>query len=320
MIYSGEKGASLFQKTFTTLNIETDCVRLLCVRGQSITLWAEAPIIPGLIESGRIEDPAGLGRIIEDLFRKTKAPKDRVFTTYIGFLAISRIITLPRLKDGKMREAILWAIRREMPVSPESIYISWQVLEKNRDGQKVFLLGTPKKLFEPFLKALLFAGIKPVTTTIKPLAVARMVDHSEAIVVDIEKETVSIVIQKRSIPEIIKTTLLPGDSVIEDTVKKTADDLLRMVNHYNSKHPESPIGSDVPVFLTGRGQNDSVISLLSEIFSRPVRLPELRHINCPDLPVMTYAANIGLCLMNIAPSNSSCIPHPVALNVQPDKL
>lgn len=310
----------MFKRTCATLNIESDSVRLLCVKGQSAGDRAEAPVPPGIIDGTWIRESNALGDVISGLFRKTGASKNRVAASFTGFRAITRIITMPRLNDRKMKEAITWAARREMPVPPEHLYITWQVLEKNRTEQRVFLLGTPKTLYEPLLQSLLSAGIKPAAVNIKPLALARIADRPDAIVLDLEKDNVNIVVQKRGIPEVIRTILQQEDSLIEDTVQKVSEIFSRTVEYHNTHNPEPLFGPDTPVILTGSLADDSALKLVSDRLSRPAMLPVSPLIAPPGLPAALFAANIGIGLRNTALPDSSTGLHPAALDLQPDRL
>lgn len=284
-------------KRINTLNIETDCVRLLSVQGRVISGWDEFPLPPGYVISTVIENPGGVAEVILELFRKTGISRSRVFVVLNDFRTVTRLVVMPKLKTGSMPEAIMWAAEREMPVPLDSLVISWQVIEKNESEQKVFIAGTPRHALAQLEKTLLLAGISPGIIDSKSLALSRLTAGGSAIIADMENGSNTLILKVNGIPAAVNTTVFsPGGSVIEDRVRKLTDDLFRAVDFYNSGHSDQRLSRELPLYLTGGSIAGDVPEMLRERTGRPVIVPEIPMKVRGEISPARYAANIGLVL------------------------
>ena len=315
----------MFSKSITTLNVEASSARVLSIRGRRVKRWGNVPLPPGLVRDNLVVDPIGVGTAIDGLFRSAKVSKSGVLVSLTGFRSVSRIVTLPKLSATLEKEAIRWTARREMPVPLEELYISWQVIGAQDTEQTIFLLGTPRNLFDPFYKALHKAGITPRAIDLKPLALARMVNRGEAIIIDLETESTSTIILVKGIPEVMHTIVVrPEELLLEERIQKLTDDLSRTVGFYKNAHPEHPLSSETPTFLTGEMVSDpKVVDLVQKNIDYPVKSPALGVKSPPDLPVPQYAVNIGLALREMLPRkrDKATLVHscPINVNILPTK-
>ncbi len=237
----------MFSKSITTLNIETSSARLLSVSGRRVKKWGEVPLPPGSVRDALILDPVGVGSAIDALFKSTGMSRSGVLVSLTGFGSVFRIATLPRLNAKIISEAIQWAARREMPVPLPKLHLSWQVIDTQDTEQRIFLLGTPRSLLDPFYQALRQAGIKPRAIELKPLALARMVNRTEAIIINLEDESTSTTVLLNGIPEVMHTIMVKTeDLLLEDRIQKLTEELTRTVSFYNSAHPEHSLSPATP--------------------------------------------------------------------------
>jgi len=289
--------------TITTLNIEGGSARVLSVRGRKVERWGTAPLPSESVRDALIIDPAGVGTVINNLFKSAKVPKSTVLVSVTGFRSVFRIITLPKLNATLIKEAIQWAARREMHMAVEELYLSWQAVSSDETEQRIFLLGTPRSLIDSVYQSLRAAGIKPRTVDLKPLALSRIVNRAEAIIIDLETESMSIIILSNGIPEVMHTIIVkPEESLLEDRVQKLTEDFSRTVSFYNQAHNEHPLDSTTPVFLTGEiASNPDVVALFQKSLGYPITPQEVVFRYSGDLPVYQYAVNIGLALRKLAP-------------------
>ena len=303
--------------------MEASSARLLSVSGGKVKRWADVPLPPESVKDAIILDPLGVGSALADLFKSTGVSRSGVLVSLTGFRSVSRIVTLPKLSTNLMEEAIRWTARREMPIPLAELYLSWQVIDTQDTEQRIFLLGTPRSLLDPFYQALRQAGIKPGALELKPLALARMVNQAEAIIIDLENESISTTILVNGIPEVMHTIMVKAEELLlEDRIQKLTEELTRTVSFYNSAHPEHPLSSATPAFLTGEMVSKlAVATLVQKGIKYPVELPASGVKFSPDLPVPQYAVNIGLALREMPASkwNKAAPVHscPVKINVLP---
>jgi type IV pilus assembly protein PilM len=288
---------SIFNQNIVTLNIESDSLRLLQVKGREIKKFGEAPIPQGLIRSALINDPLSVAKILSGLFSSLRVPRGNVIVAVNGFRSVSKIITLPRLKPYKLEEAVMWAAEKEMPVALKSLYITWQVIEKNDKEQSIYVLGTPRDILYALKKTLWIAGVGVKAYDSKPLALSRLGNRDDAIIIDMESETISTLVKMNGLPVIMQTTVLnPEYTMIVDRIKILTDDLLRTVDFYNTNHPEQKIDNETPVVMTGGIVTDSIPELVRNNTGRKVAVPDMPLVLPDEFPLSAYAVNIGLFL------------------------
>lgn len=309
----------MFSRSITTLNIEASSARVLNIRGRRVRRWGEVPLAHGAVRDAIVVDPAGVGSAIDGLFRSSRISKSGVLVSLTGFRSVTRIVTLPKLPATLMKEAIRWTARREMPIPLEELYLSWQVIGTQNTEQTIFLLGTPRSLLDSFYQALQKARIKPRAVDLKPLALARLVNRAEAIIINLEIESTSTTILVKGIPEVMHTMIVGSEELLlEKRAQKLTDDLSRTVSFYNNAHPEHPLSSETPAFLTGEMVNDpKVVDLVQKNIDYPVESPALGVKFSPDLPVPQYAVNIGLALREMLPRkrDKAALSHSCSIKV-----
>ena len=81
---------SIFNRKIRTLNIESDCIRVLSARGTLVKKWGEAPVPTGLIKSTLIKDPEQVGSLISGLFREAGISRSNVSVAVSDFRSVSR--------------------------------------------------------------------------------------------------------------------------------------------------------------------------------------------------------------------------------------
>ncbi|MBN2240741.1 MAG: pilus assembly protein PilM [Dehalococcoidales bacterium] len=288
---------SIFSKSITTLNIESDSIRLLQVKGKKVKKFGEAPIPPGLIRYTMINEPETVAEIISALFKRGKVSRRNVIVSMNGFRSVARYVYLPKLGKSKMDEAVKWAAEREMPVPLDTLCIWWQVLETSGNGQMVFLIGIPRNLLNALKKTLSIAGVKPKAIDSKPIALSRLSSNDNAIIADLENETISVVIKADGVPAIMHTLLMNADTTeIEDKVKRLSDDLFRTIEYYTNANKESSAIDNVSVCVSGGMITDGIPRTIQQSIGRKISLPDPVLVTPEEFPVYRYATNIGLFL------------------------
>lgn len=295
--------SSLPSRSTVTLNIEATSARVLVTDGRRVTHWGSVPLPPGLVKDGLIVAPAQVGSLIESLLVDKRLSRKRVIVSVPGMRSVPRILTLPKIKPALLRDAIRYEAEREMPVPLEELNLFWKSLGGDGSERQFFVVGVPKALFDAELQALDHAGMSAPVLDLKPMALARAVDRKEAVIVNLETESSDIVLVVDGVPVIMRTLILRGDEVApQDKVGQAAAEVSRTVEFYNSGHPDHPISSATPVFVTGELAKDSASAdLVRAAISNPVEKLE-PVLECPaDMNVSEYAVNIGLALKGSGP-------------------
>ena len=259
------------------------------------------PLPRGLVKDGLILRPKVVGAVISALFKSTEIPRKRVITSLTGLSFIHRILSLPRVAGSARKEAIQRAASKEMPLSLEELYLSWQIIDERQDELDCFLLGVPRNPIDALVQTLGEAGVTPYLMDLKPLALARAANREDAIIVALEPDCFDIVVVTNGMPAIMHAITPAGEqAVIEDNIRRLSDGLAKTVEFHNTNHPQNPISRDMPLLLTGELSADTATSELImaeigypvEFLVPPMQLPR-------DLPTALFASNIGLALKKL---------------------
>ena len=288
----------MYERTRVTLNISSAGVRLLSLDGRRVSKWGSLPLPSGLVRDGVILRPKVVGTVINALFKSTGAPKKRVIVSLSGLSFIHRVLRLPRVERDSLPEAIQRSARKEMVLPPEELYLDWQAIGADGDETSYFVLGVPRHPVDVLLEALAGAEITPFLLDLNPLALARLADREEAIIVNLEPDGFDIVLVTGGMPAIMHTIAPRHEgATLEDNLRRLADDLLKTVEFYNNNHPQRPINPATPLLLTGELSAGalSAAPILSGA-GHPVS-PLKSPLEAPqDFPAAPFAGNIGLAL------------------------
>ena len=300
----------MFNNNVVTLSIESNEIRYLVVKGKYIYSWGSVPLPPGLVKQNIIADSAELSSIINSLFIEKKLPKNGIIASMTGLRSVLRTFRLPKVKPGLLEEAIRHEAEREMPVPLEELYLTRQLIDSKGAEQQFFVLGVPREILDTEVTTLAHAGIRPDVINLKPIALTRAVNRSEAIIIDLEAETFDLVVVVGSIPAIMRTVISRGKGLLlEDRIPQLKDELARTIEFYNSNHPDLPLNPEIPVFLTGQlSDNSATHELVQMAVSNPVEPLSPPGKFSPDFPIGQYAVNIGLARQKSSSKNNESVP------------
>jgi type IV pilus assembly protein PilM len=288
---------------YVALNISSSNIKILSLQGRQVKKWASLALPDGAVRDGLILQPESVGEAINTLFKSTRISRERVIISLAGLSFTYRFLSLPRVKPSLLDEALLRAARKEISLPLDEIYLSWQTLPSKGDEQTFFILGVPRNLIDTALQTLKKAGVEPYLMDLRPLALARAANRSDAIVANLEPDCFDIVFIAGGIPTVIHSISPRGEgATLEDNIRRLADELSKTVAFYQSSHPESQLSPSTPLLLAGdlaaetpaSGLLQAEIEYPVEPLSPPVEFPS-------DFPVASYAASVGLALKRTPP-------------------
>ena len=300
-----------------TLCINDHSIRVLSAKGRRVQKWGSAALPKGLVREGLILQPQAVGEAIDSLFKSTGIPKDKVITSLGGLSFTYRFIDMPRLKPSLLDEAIMRAVKTEISLSLDDLYLSWRPLPGQGEEQTYFVLGVPRHLIDALVTALKIAGIEPYLVDLRSLALARAACRRDAIIVNMESDSFNIVFISGDMPSVIHTVYALGEgATLEDNTKRLADEVTKMAAFHESRHPESPIGRSTPLLLTGELAAEApATGLIQSSVEYPVALMP-PPLECPpDLPVPLYMVNMGLALKTLPSKAAPAACYDININL-----
>ncbi len=235
-----------------TIDISAKDIKLVSFKGNQVEKWGTAPLAPGIVRDGQILEPKVVGAKIDTLFKSLDIPKTSAIATITGLSSTYRIIRLPRLKVSSISEAILRVAKKEIPLPLEEIYFSWRTIGGNEDEVELFLFGVPRNLIDAIVQTFNVAGVRLLSLDLKSLALARVANRPDALVVNFESDSFDIVLIAEGLPTILHSVVPRADGATpEDNVRRLVDELSRTVDFFNSTHASNPIRSTTPLLLNG---------------------------------------------------------------------
>ena len=236
---------------FTVLNISGDSISVLAVRGKSARRQAAA-LPPGVIKNGLILQPDIITGEIKALFKAGRFSKERVICALNGLPFSYRIITVPEMAPAAFNEAVIRTARKEMSISPEEMYLSWQSYPADNNERQVLVMGITRHPVDVLIKTLTQAGIRPWLLDLPHLALARLSPREDAVIVDFETDFSNIVMMVDGVPRgMHMVPALAAGAPLQDQVEQVMDKVSKMVDFYNSSHPVKLVKVPVRICVTG---------------------------------------------------------------------
>ncbi len=283
-------------KQVTTIFIEDTAIRLLVGRGKQAEKWASVPIEEGLVQHGLVQDNAAVAAKIKELFRLTKVASKKVVIGLSEPGSLYRIVTLPKLPDAILPEAIKREAERVIPLSLDEVYLFHQIIGTKDQEMTLFMAAVTRNSVDNIIKTIQLAGLKPYMMDLVPLALCRIIEQPTAIVVSLRSSNFEIAIMVDQVPQVIRSLSLPGEAEsLIDKLPTIIEELDRTITFYNSSHTEKPLDSNVPIFVDGDLVQipESWPSLVGSLGSQVSPLPS-PMVTTAEFDASQFTVNIGL--------------------------
>lgn len=197
------------QPTFFGLDISDLSIKIarVCVSGDSSELlsFGETRVPSGIITKGEVRDIKKLSDIIRKGIKSVKGEKLK--TKYVvaslpeekSFLDVLQV---PVLSGAELDSVIRQEAENRIPFSLEEVYYDSEKLalqSTETKHQEILLAASPKKIVDPYSKALKIAGLQPLAMEIESLSIARSlmkenVFSSPVLIIDLGENRTSLII------------------------------------------------------------------------------------------------------------------------------
>jgi type IV pilus assembly protein PilM len=294
-----------------TLDIEDTSIKIMAVTGRRIQSAASLPLEAGLVHDGVITDPATVGRRIGELMSSQGISERKVVVGISGIHGIYRVVNVPKLPKKLLDEAAKREMERLMPVPLNELYTSWQAVNISDIETVLCLVGMPRNTVDAMLETLHQAGLQAEAMDVRPLALARVTDERNALIINVQPAGFDIVVAIDGIPELLRSLPFPADATSPDEkVAEVKEELERTVTYYNSSHKGTEITRQTAAFISG--ELGEMLAATLEYRGKP--LPQVL-VSTDSLNTSEYAANIGLALRQ---TRTEISPARVSINVAPE--
>ncbi len=278
----------------------------MVVRGNKVVAWQSRSLPLEHMSQGFIHNPKATSIIIKTLLKDLKGSRKNVISAIPGNRSVHRIMTIPAIPEKMLGETIERKARQEFAIPIEESDLSWRIISRDGKQLTLYVLAVPSNLIDQQVQALKLAGIRPRLMDIKPLALSRIASRETSIIVNLENNSMSVIIISNHVPMLIRTIPLDsGDLTGEAKTDLLSQELARTTKYYNETHKKDRLPEDTPVFISGalfsrtymESRMDDSPSLVERLMLRtpyPLQPPK-SGLELPEkFPTLLYAVNLGL--------------------------
>ncbi len=298
----------MFNKKRTTINFEGNEIRFLVLRGKKVLAWQSRKLPPEHMSQGMIHNTKAAANIIRTGIKETKGSRNNLITCVSGQRAVHRIMRIPDIPDKMLDETIERKARQEFAIPIEDTDLSWRIITRSDNQILLYVLAVPKVVIDTQVQALQEAKIKPRVMDIKALALQRLVNQANTLIVNLEEYSMDVIIVVNHIPVLIRTIPLDtGELTGEAKVDLLGQELARTTKYYNESNKKNRLADDTPVYICGalfsstdlESRLEDKTNLIERFQLRtpyPLKPPK-SNLDLPDkFPLLRYAVNLGLAI------------------------
>ncbi len=137
----------------------------------------------------------------------------------------SRTFTLPNTQLGHIADAVEIEVDQYIPIPVASLYIDYEIIERNKDNTTIVMSAVPKVLVDSCLAAVRNAGLTPIAAEPSINAVARVLEATEegrlvTLIVDIGATSTDIAVLDKGAIRVTGGVTIGGNTLTLDIAKK----------------------------------------------------------------------------------------------------
>ena len=197
--------------------------------GDRIRAYAIAPIPEGSIEDGRIIDKQKVADVLKMAIASAgpkKIKTKKVICSLPESKVFLRVISIPKMEEAEIGEAIKWEIEASIPLSVDQVYYDWQLIGEANNKQNILTVAVSKEIVEDILEVFELANLEVYALEAESVAIARSLIENSAtkgdvsLIVDLGSKRTNFVVAEDSLP--FFTSSIPFSSNgVTDAIAKT---------------------------------------------------------------------------------------------------
>lgn len=192
--------------------------------GTAARAAASVPTPAGVLEEGRITDPAAVGRTLRELVQSAGIRTRRAVAAVNGQVALMREVRMPPLPPEEIRQAARFEVERYLPYPIAEVTFDTVVVGESKDGGStrvdVLVVAARTDVLHQHIGALQAAGLEPVVVEVEPLALVRAVSSnatSDRITacIHLGSSVTMILVAEGEVPRVIRTVAYGTTQLLE---------------------------------------------------------------------------------------------------------
>jgi len=198
---------------------------------EELVSFGSVQLSAGVISDGEIKNKQQVADAIKKLVaisgpKKIKTKK--VICSLPETKAFLRIVTIPKMNDNEIGEAVKWEMEANIPLPLEQVYYDWQMVTEALTAEKnkinLLVVAVSKTTVDDAVEVAELAGLEIVGLEIESIAQTRSLlcknDYNKTVLtVDIGDRRTSFSIAKEGVPCFTSSVPLSGQS-LSDVISK----------------------------------------------------------------------------------------------------
>lgn len=198
---------------------------------EEVVSFGSVQLSSGAVSDGEIKDKAQVASAIRKLVEISgpkKIKTKKVICSLPETKAFLRIITIPKMNDNEIGEAVKWEMEANIPLPLEQVYYDWQMVTEALTAEKnkmnLLVVAVSKTTVDDAVEVTELAGLEIVGLEIESIAQTRSLlcksDYNKTVlIVDIGDRRTSFSIAKEGVPCFTSSVPLSGQS-LSDVISK----------------------------------------------------------------------------------------------------
>ena len=221
-------GLDIGEKKLKLIALVPDGYKYIMTHYNSIDL-NDNEILKGEVNDSK-KLTAKIKKLVAEAKGKNKLKSQFVHACIPDTQTFVKLIDIPDMTNEEIPEAIKWASEHHIPISPEEIYLDWQIVNHDPQHKKITILigAVPKITSDKYTKAIKDADLVPLSLDVEATAIIRSLESSfvteekntATAVLDLGQTHTSLIIIANEIIQFISDIPFSGDKATAILAKK----------------------------------------------------------------------------------------------------
>jgi len=214
---------------FFGLNLGHNSIKMAqsrAVSRQKVKLIAigSTPTSFGLLENDSAKGQDMLSQEIANAYKSYNIKTKNCVMSVSEVLVFSRLITLPKMNDNEVDEAIQYALKPLVPIPIEEVNISYLKIDEKKFEGNVFsnwyVVAAPKQLIARYQQIIEKAGLNLLAVETESLATTRMITANypseiakDLMILDLGAESTNVILSRNGVVMFSQTISTGSDAI-----------------------------------------------------------------------------------------------------------
>jgi len=162
---------------------------------------------------------------VKHMVAKAKIQSKKVVAGLPGYAIFSSIVTLPKLSDKELAEAVRWEAKKIVPLPLEEVVLDWKVLpvqDPKASNVRVLLTAAPLNLVKKYQDIIPLRGLEFSSLETDAFALVRALlggDQTTTLLVDVGATVTHMYVAERGVPVVSRSVDIGGATLTKSVAQ-----------------------------------------------------------------------------------------------------